>query len=106
MRRLLHYFIPLFLIGCAHDYNFRPKDGFVPDATTASRIAEAVWLPIYGKEAIYEERPYHTKRVGDLWYVEGSLAHSGDPKCIIVGGVAEITIHAKTGKIVRVSHGE
>jgi hypothetical protein len=27
-----------------------PPKGFVPDAVTASRIAEAVWIPIYGEE--------------------------------------------------------
>jgi hypothetical protein len=26
-----------------------PKDGFVPDSTTAIKIAEAVWIPLGGK---------------------------------------------------------
>lgn len=106
MRGLLHFFIPLLFVGCAHEFNYRPKQGYVPDATTATRIAEAVWLPIYGKDTIDGERPFHAKRVGDLWYVEGSLPPGSDPRDTPVGGVAEITIHAKTGKIVRVSHGK
>jgi len=106
MRRLFHYFIPLILVGCAHEFNYRPNHGYVPDATTASHIAEAVWLPIYGKNKIDGERPFHANRVGDLWYVEGSLPASSDPKDIVAGGVAEITIHAKSGKIIRVSHGK
>jgi len=93
-------------VGCAHEFNCRPKQGYVPDAVTASRIAEAVWISIYGKDTIYGERPYHVKRVRDLWYVEGSFSPSPDPKCVIAGGVAEITIHAKSGKILRVSHGK
>jgi hypothetical protein len=28
------------------EHNYRPEAGYVPDAETAMRIAEAVWLPI------------------------------------------------------------
>ena len=34
-----------------------PSGGFVPDAATAKKIAEAVWLPIYGKKVL-SEKPY------------------------------------------------
>jgi hypothetical protein len=32
--------------------SIRPKDGLVPDAETAMRIAEAVWIPIFGHEEV------------------------------------------------------
>ena len=35
-----------------------PKDGFVPDAQTATQIAEAILVPIYGKTVIEGERPF------------------------------------------------
>jgi NTF2 fold immunity protein len=98
--------IAISFVGCATQFNYHPKEGYVPDATAASRIAEAVWIPIYGEKTIFEERPYRAKRIGNLWYVEGSLRSSTDPKELIVGGVAEITIDAKSGKILRVSHGK
>src|SRR5882672_3840959 len=38
---------------CSQTPKSRPeKDGFVPNAETAIRIAEAVWLPIYGEKLI------------------------------------------------------
>ena len=30
--------------------SYLPPDGVVPDSVTAARIAEAVWIPIYGEE--------------------------------------------------------
>lgn len=35
-------------------------DGFVPDELTAKKIAEAIWLPIYGP-SVLDERPYKAK---------------------------------------------
>jgi hypothetical protein len=35
-----------------------PNQGFVPDAITAQKIAEAVLAPVYGKEAIASEQPF------------------------------------------------
>src|SRR5262249_7899264 len=34
----------------------RPKEGYVPDAATAIKIAEAVWIPIYGEETLKNEK--------------------------------------------------
>ena len=34
------------------------KDGFVPDSITAVKIAEAVLVPVYGKEKIESEWPF------------------------------------------------
>jgi len=32
--------------------SYIPPNGFVPDAATAGRIAEAIWIPIYGEQHI------------------------------------------------------
>jgi hypothetical protein len=73
----------------------------VPDAKTAIRIAEAVWIPVYGEEKIRQERPIHARLHGskDRWLVTGSL-----PKGYI-GGVALAVISKTDGRILRVSHG-
>ena len=34
-----------------------PERHMVPDGNTASRIAEAIWLPVYGAESIASQRP-------------------------------------------------
>jgi len=85
------------------DRNIRPgyipKEGFVPDAKTAIKIAEAVWIPIYGQN-IYKEKPYTVRLKKGVWSVEGSLP--GESK----GGVAFILIQKSDGKILKVIHGK
>jgi len=46
---------------------FIPKDGFVPDAKTAVAIAEAVLIPIYGKEQINSEKPLKANLKDGIW---------------------------------------
>jgi hypothetical protein len=79
-------------------YSFRPKAGFVPDQITALKIAEAVWLPIYGAE-IYNKRPFTAKLKGDVWVVEGTLPED------MLGGVPLAEISRVDGRVIRVSHG-
>jgi hypothetical protein len=40
---------------------FKPAGGFVPNADTAVKIAEAVLVPVYGKDRIESERPFTAK---------------------------------------------
>lgn len=77
-----------------------PPGGYVPDAETAKRIAEAVWLPIYGEKEIANERPFNAILSDGIWTVTGSLPYD------CCGGVAEIEIRKTDGKIIRVFHGE
>ena len=83
------------------EHRVMPKDGFVPDAKTAIRIAVAVWEPIYGEDQIAKEKPYRVRLdKGGVWVVQGSL-----PKDWI-GGVAIAEIAKDNGRILRVSHGK
>jgi hypothetical protein len=76
-----------------------PKDGFVPDKSTALKIAIAVWLPIYGN-AIYKEQPFNAVLKDEVWTVTGSLPKGS------IGGVALIRIQKADGKILKVIHGK
>ena len=79
-----------------------PEEGCVPDKETAIKIAEAIWLPIYGKEVL-KEKPYHAKLYGDtVWKVEGSFNF----KKYDAGGTAYIEIRKKDCKILDVGHGK
>ncbi len=79
---------------------FRPKDGFVPDAETAIKIAIAVWEPIYGRREIEGQKPFRASLRNGVWFVNGSLPPDA------VGGVAEAEIAKKDGRVLRVYHGE
>ena len=80
--------------------SYMPEGGFVPNAATAKRIAEAVWLPIYGK-SVLNEKPFKARLTNEgVWVVEGSL-----PKDML-GGVAYIEISRRDGRILEVTHGK
>ena len=104
-----------FLIFCFIlfiNYSFNEKTNYVPNEETAIKIAEAVWLPIFGK-SIYDKRPFNAVLNGDsIWHVYGTL-HSSSIKVndegdtvinMIVGGVPHIYINKSDGKIYKVYH--
>ena len=77
---------------------FMPKNGFVPDAKTAIKIAVAVWESIYGEAKIAGEKPYQAELTNGIWTVRGSHP-AGTP-----GGAAIAEISKDDGRIVRVIH--
>lgn len=88
-------------ISMADVHSVHPKDGYVPNAETAIKIAEAVWIPIYGQDVL-TKKPFVAKFANDRWIVEGTFSKSG----AAVGGVPIIEISKKSGEILRVSHGK
>jgi hypothetical protein len=78
--------------------SFIPEDGLVPNKETAIKIAEAIWLPIYGK-SIKKSKPFVAKlKDNEVWIVEGTLKRG------FSGGVPYIEINKADGKIIRVIH--
>lgn len=73
------------------------KDVFVPDEETAIKIAEAVWLPIFGK-SIYEYKPFKATLVSDsIWKVEGTLKYE-------LGGVPYAFIKKRNCEVIKIYH--
>jgi len=90
----------------SQEYDRRKKydfsKGLIPDKETAEKIAEIIFVNIYG-EKIKSEKPFVGTLVdGNVWFVRGSL----DPKYKGFGGVASISICKKDGRILRVYHGK
>jgi len=82
-----------------------PKNGFVPTAYVAIAIAEAVLVPVYGKNVIESERPFHATLKGDLWIVTGTVpCEDPPPGAVCPGGYAEVRISKKDGRIVYMIH--
>lgn len=79
---------------------FRPPHGFVPDAATATTIARAVLIPIYGAAQVKSEEPLVARRNGDMWIISGTLACS--PYCL--GGTATVSLSVSDGRVISVFH--
>ncbi|VXB50338.1 NTF2 fold immunity protein [Massilia sp. 9I] len=81
--------------------NYRPPEGYVPNAKVAEQIAYAVLIPIYGRENIDKQRPFKVtlKRHGTVWKVEGTL-----PESVAYGGTFEVEIAKHDGRIIRMAH--
>ena len=93
-----------FVSGCAHEHNVKPAAGYVPNAATAVRIAEAVWLPIYGEHELRSERPFVAELRGEVWHVRGTLPPPPHPGWSVLGGTAIAEIDRRTGRVLRISH--
>lgn len=75
------------------------KRSYVPDKETAIKIAEAIWLPIYG-EGIYNCKPFVAELRNDsIWVVQGTLTTGK-------GGVPYIEIQKTDCKVLKVIHGK
>lgn len=93
-----HYLALLFLTTIPAPAQQPPS--YVPNAATAQRIAEAVWLPIYGQH-IYRNRPFTAVLVGDsVWQVAGTMPKGYD------GGVPCAEIRKRDGRVLEVYHGK
>jgi len=79
------------------------KEGFIPTATVAVAVAEAVLIPVYGKQQIASERPFKAELAGGVWDVTGSVK-CDPPSSICPGGAAEVKISKKTGQILFMTH--
>lgn len=79
----------------------RPKNGFVPDESTAVKIGEAVAVAQYGEKQISQERPFEARLRGDIWTVAGTLHPQG-----VAGGTAVIKLSKTDGRILFMTHQE
>jgi NTF2 fold immunity protein len=84
----------------SRDANVKPKEGFVPDAKTAEKIAKAVLVPVYGEKQIRQES-FKAIRRGNIWTVTGTL-NCGAPNCD--GGTAVVEISKTSGEILSMVH--
>ena len=104
------FILAMLAVSLAAAYNqsqpepsFHPKDGFVPNAETAVRVAEAVLIPVYGEKQVLSERPFKATLEGDAWSVEGAL-HCGGAGKNCNGGTAVVKISKGSGQILLMAH--
>jgi len=96
MRSLIHRAAVLLLLTTCLSTKAWSKP--VQDQSAALRIAYRVLCEIYGKKQTDSELPLEAKLEGHAWYVCGHLPIGS------VGGVAEIWINQKNGRVLKVRH--
>jgi hypothetical protein len=108
MRRIYHNIVftiiaSLCFARCSqHEYHpdWKPDDGYISNEASAAKVAEIVWLNVYGTE-IEDNKPFKVKLIdGKVWSVEGVMS-KGE-----LGGVPYIEIQKSDGKILKVLHGK
>lgn len=107
MRISLALCCSLFLVTLTLGQGFVPKQGYVPNSTTAVRIAEAVLVPVYGEKQIASERPLTATLKDGIWTVQGSLHCSdgrGGTTTHCVGGVAVVKLSKVDARILSMNH--
>lgn len=97
MRNIILIIVTILSCSSMKKENFQTMD-YVPNQETAIKIAEAIWLPLYG-ESIYEKKPYKATLIdNNIWRVEGTLDSEK------IGGVPIIEIQKKDCKVLKVTH--
>jgi len=81
---------------------FKASDGYVPDAATAVKIAEAVLIPVYGEKTVVAERPFKAQLNDGVWTVSGTLPCPNGKRCF--GGAAEVKLAKDDARILSMIH--
>lgn len=76
------------------------RDGYIKDESIAISYAKIILSSVYGADDVNSELPLTAKLKSGVWTVSGTL------KPGLKGGVAEIEISKKDGRIIEVSHGK
>ena len=95
------------LLAASSAQSYTPKDGFVPDSITVVKVAEAVLIPVYGKEKIESERPFKATLENGVWTIDGTLHCSdgnGSVTTNCVGGTAQVKLSKADGRVLRMIH--
>jgi hypothetical protein len=78
-----------------------PKAGMVPDASTATAIAFAVGVPVFGKKQMDGEQPFRADLQNGVWTVLGTL-HCASCD----GGTLIVQINKSDGRILHLLHSQ
>jgi len=73
-----------------------PQRGVVPDEATAVKVAEAIFVPVFGEEEVAKWRPYHAQLKDGVWTVYGTLKPGSR------GGTPMLAIQERDGKVLEI----
>jgi hypothetical protein len=81
-------------------YNAIKQMSAIPDEETAKQIAYIYACKIYSKKTIDSELPFKVVLYKGYWFISGTLKKGYE------GGVIEMIIEQKTGKVINITHGK
>jgi NTF2 fold immunity protein len=93
------------LVAVAQAQTYAPTKGFVPDGSTAARIAEAILIPVYGKEEV--DSGFAFKAIQEkqgVWTIGWDLGCPEAMSETCLGGQVEVKIRQVDGRILKVIH--
>jgi hypothetical protein len=70
----------------------------IPTAEVAIAVHDATASAAFGRDLVQKERPFYAVRVGEFWFVTGTM-----PKGAL-GGVASSVMRASNGEVLRLIH--
>lgn len=76
----------------------QPRRGIISNAQTASTVALAYLLPVYGRETISRQLPLRATLHDEMWTVEGVLPPGS------IGGNAMMILCQRNGAVLRMIH--
>ena len=71
-----------------------PSHGFAPDSATAVRIAVAVWIPLYGEQAVMAKQPFIARLQDGVWTVTTSPSSQASSLIILNGAAGSVVLVA------------
>lgn len=84
----------------ANDADRSSSDTLIKNSESAVSIAETILVNLYGKAIINSEKPFECYLVDGYWYLRGTLPKN------YTGGVFEMIMSAKDGRVVKLVHGK
>ena len=73
-----------------------PTEGVLPDEATVVKVAEAVFAPVFGNDAVSKYRPYHAVLKHGIWTVYGTLQTNAR------GGTPMMTVQKSDGRVTEI----
>jgi len=97
--KIFIYIFQFLIVSMTFNLNENQDENYVPDEKTAIKVAEAIWIPIYG-EKVLDKKPFKAtiSEDGTIWTVKGTV-----PKGML-GGFPIIEIRKSDCKIIKVFH--
>ena len=75
-----------------------PQAGLIPDEETAKAVAQAIAVPIWGRQTVISELPLMAGLKGNIWTVIGAPPVRG------AGGELIIQLDKRTGAVLSILH--